>query len=39
MRERVQGRGVTMKVERRAQGGTRVIVALPIGDEEEPDRR
>jgi two-component system sensor histidine kinase UhpB len=39
MRERVQGRGGTMKVERRAQGGTRVIVALPIGDEEEPDRR
>jgi len=38
MRERVQGLGGRMKVERRAQGGTRVIVSLPIRDEEEPDR-
>lgn len=35
MRERVQGLGGTMKVERRAEGGTRVIVSLPIRDEEE----
>jgi hypothetical protein len=27
-----------MKVERRAAGGTRVFVSLPIRDEEEPDR-
>ena len=34
MRERVQGLGGAMKVERRAEGGTRVIVSLPIRDEE-----
>ncbi|KAF2989954.1 histidine kinase [Methylocystis sp. MJC1] len=38
MRERVQGLGGRMKVERRAAGGTRVFVSLPIRDEEEPDR-
>jgi two-component system sensor histidine kinase UhpB len=37
MRERVQGLGGAMKVERRAEGGTRVIVSLPVRDEEEPD--
>jgi len=35
MRERVQALGGAMKVERRAGGGTRVIVSLPIRDEEE----
>jgi two-component system sensor histidine kinase UhpB len=35
MRERVQGLGGAMKVERRAEGGTRVFVSLPIRDEEE----
>lgn len=38
MRERVQGLGGTMTVERRAAGGTRVVVSLPIRDEDEPDR-
>jgi two-component system, NarL family, sensor histidine kinase UhpB len=37
MRERVQGLGGAMKVERRAEGGTRVTVSLPISDEEEPN--
>lgn len=35
MRERVQGLGGAMKVERRAEGGTRVIVSLPIRDEDD----
>ncbi|WP_244430856.1 ATP-binding protein [Methylocystis sp. ATCC 49242] len=35
MRERVRGLGGSMKVERRAGDGTRVIVSLPIRDEEE----
>ena len=35
MRERVQALGGAMKVERRAGDGTRVIVSLPIRDEEE----
>lgn len=35
MRERVQALGGTMQVDRRAEGGTRVTVSLPICDEEE----
>jgi two-component system sensor histidine kinase UhpB len=35
MRERVQSLGGAMKVERRAEGGTRILVSLPIHDEEE----
>ncbi|MBL1257737.1 histidine kinase [Methylocystis sp. Sn-Cys] len=38
MRERVQGLGGRMKVERGVAGGTRVIVSLPIRDEDEADR-
>ena len=39
MRERVQGLGGSMRVERRAEGGARVIVSLPIHDDEEADKR
>lgn len=35
MRERVQALGGAMKVERRAGGGTRVTVSIPIRDDEE----
>jgi len=35
MRERVQSFGGAIKVERRAEGGTRILVSLPIHDEEE----
>lgn len=35
MRERVQGLGGSMKIERRAEEGTRVIVSLPVRDEDD----